>query len=220
MNAERTARLGDARAGRADGYEVDELRAGVDLHVGADVDLPDATGERRGNRTLHLHALDRHQSVVRRHQVARLHVDGNDDTGHAGTNDSSIAPREAMGHTVDLHEVVAALDGRHDPHGATADVDPAPVTPQTGDHEADLHAIDGDPVLTPTRAAHIRGVLVPAVAQVEPTAELGADLWPPAPRGCEQLVPTVALPFVVRVDGRHQHCNITVLAPHGLAGSC
>ena len=74
---------------------------------------PTRPADRGADRDLHLHRLDHGESVADLDDVARLHVDADDERGRRCADDSGVVAGEAVGDAVDLDEVLAAVDRRH-----------------------------------------------------------------------------------------------------------
>ena len=99
------------------------------------------------------------------------------------------SPRDKpVRHTIDLHQMVAALDRRHHSQRPTGDVDPALVAAEPGDDQTSTLDIVDDHAVPAAPGAPDHGhVVVAAVAQLDLPADLRRDVGAPAPRRGEQL---------------------------------
>ena len=111
----RAAAGGAPSSSVADRLDAEQRRAGVDLHVAGDEHVAHPPGDRRGDADLHLHRLDDDRGGRRRRRRRPGATSTRDhERGGRRPHDAGVVAGEAVGDAVDLDEVVAALDRRHD----------------------------------------------------------------------------------------------------------
>ena len=105
--------------------DAQQRRTAVDLNVAGDEHLGHRSADRGGDGDLHLHRLDDGNPVAGRHDVARGHVDADDEGGRRSAQDAGVVAGEAVGDAVDLDEVGGAVDRRHHREASPGDRQPA-----------------------------------------------------------------------------------------------
>ena len=112
---------GSSAGSVAERLDAEQGCPGVDLNVGGDEHVPNPSAHGRGDGELHLHRLDDGHPGPGLDHVVRRHVDAHDEGGGRSPDDAGVVAREAMGNTLHLDEVLAAVRRRDDDEAAIAD---------------------------------------------------------------------------------------------------
>ncbi len=126
-----------------------QRRARVDLHVAGGQHALHPAAERRRHRGLHFHGLEHRQLVAGRHQVARPHSHRHHHGRRRRRHQAVAVARDAVGHALDLDEVVGAAQHRQHAPAAAAVRQPSLEAP--GPLDLDVGAVAVHPHLVRAR---------------------------------------------------------------------
>ncbi len=174
----------DPLAAGGDGADVERLEAherrpGADLHVRARQHLAHAAAERRGQRGLHLHALDDGDDVAGLDQVAGLDRDRHDHRGGEVAHEAAVVARDAVGDAVDLDQQVGPLDRGQRAMGVPTEAHAPLVRAHALRLDLDRHAVHGDPVQLRADLADDAAIGLAPVAEVDRPGGAGLGLGSP-----------------------------------------
>ncbi len=169
----------------------DERRLGHHLHVGRRVERPDAPGERRDERALHLHALDDGDDVARLHLVADGDGEGDDDRGPRVADDAAVVAGDPVRRAVHLDEQVRVERRDEGADRPAPDRQAALVGAAVLDVDLDARAVDLDAVACGCGPGDGEAVVLAPVAQFDGAARRGVGRRASAARECAEAPPLV-----------------------------
>jgi hypothetical protein len=200
--------------GRGRRVDLDERRSGADLDVRDDEDVPHGAVERRRDRHLHLHRLERGDPAPLLDALPRRDTHGDDDGRRGGAEDAEVVAREAVRDAVGLHEVLEALQDAEGPVAGASRDEPALEAREVLDLHLGARPVELDAVVVRPETEDLQLVALPEVAELDGPPDLLADLGA-HPRGrLVELLLLEAQLVVVGLDGGREERHARVGPAH------